>query len=492
MDHYYIGIDMGTSAIKAVLIDNTCSILHSEEEEYQLSCPHPGWKEIDPELWYKAAVRALGRLLAEIDRSQVSCIGITGQMHTLTVLDSRGLPVRPAMQWNDARTEQMLPHLREQLRKFKNAPYLARIISTGSPAVNLLWLREYEPEHFARIEKFLIGPDYLVYRFCGNCSTDFCEASTSSLYDLYHLRWSEEMRDLVGLRGSQYPHVRGSAQAAGRIRPELAQNLGLPETVRILVGTGDNPAAAISTGCLTGGYPVLSLGTSGVLISTRSKIDFQAKGKNILYSTDGKDIYPMVQGVIQSGGGTLSWWTREILEDGDFSFLDHQLALDKGSNDQLLFYPHIAGEKTIHRDLDIRGAFLGLSGGTTRNDMSRAVMEGICFAFRELIEAMKVTWQTGEKVKITGGGSKSRVWLQLFADILNADVEQMECTGGAAYGAALLAMHASHQDLSLQQLAQHSVKIRAVFHPQVEKTKWYNQQYQRYLRIYPALREIWH
>ncbi len=283
----YIGIDIGTSSAKFVLIDSVGGILARAEEAYAVARPRPGWSEIDPGAWYGAVENGLCALLSGADRSGVRGIGVTGQMHTVVLLDASGASIRPALLWNDARTGGMIPALKERIRQHPGIAYIAGIVSTGSPAANLLWLRDNEPDNFRRLRKFLIGPDYIVYRLTGRVGTDYCEASTSSLYDIVERTWSPAMRELIGLAESVYPVVKGSTETAGLLVPALAEKFGLPLDTRVIVGTGDNAASSIATGCLVGDFPVLSLGTSGVVTARRERPDFEAKGKNILYSPDG-------------------------------------------------------------------------------------------------------------------------------------------------------------------------------------------------------------
>ena len=304
---YYIGIDIGTSSVKVTLIDKNGRITKETSREYDIEEPKPGWKQIDPEVWMRGTDEAMVQLLEGCDPQEVDAIGVTGQMHTVVFLDENGVSIRPALMWNDTRTKDMVSNLKEKILKLPKASHIANIISTGSPAVNLLWLKENEPDSFHRMKKFLIGPDYIVYRLTGTMQTDYCEASTSSLCDLTTGKWSPEIRRLLDFPESIYPEIRGTAAAAGTVLEKWSRKYGFHKNVKVIVGTGDNPAAAIATGCFSGKYPVLSLGTSGVLMVPKDKIDFKAKGKNILFSMDGEEISILVQGVIQSTGSSLGW-----------------------------------------------------------------------------------------------------------------------------------------------------------------------------------------
>ena len=490
MDKTYIGIDMGTSGIKLLLIDAQRKILAQSSLEYEVSQPRDGWSEIDPRIWYDAMLQGLKALLAEQDAQRVGAIGVTGQMHTLVLLDAQGESVRPALMWNDKRTAACIPLLRQTLAQGPDGAYLSGIVSTGSPAANLYWMSREEPELFRRVSRFLIGPDYLVYRLTGIAGTDYVEASTSSLYCPGERAWSEEMRTLIGLPESAYPPVRGSGERVGRMLPELARTLGLREDVKVIAGIGDNPATAISTGCLGGGYPVLSLGTSGVLMFPVAAMSADARGKVILCSLDGRNFSYLVQGVVQSTGESISWWTRKVLGIHDFGTLDG--SIDKGMirSSKVLFYPHINGDKTIYADPTLRGAFIGLSSDTGAAEMYYAVIEGLCFAFKQLAEHVRLDLGAHGSLKVVGGGAKSDLWLQTLANVLGIRVERLSGAIGPAFGIALLAYAADHPGTRPEELTSGSLTVARTFEPDPNLIDTYREKYAQYLRIHDALKYI--
>lgn len=490
MEHLFAGIDLGTSAMKLALIDGKKRVLAQVTRNYEAAQPACGFSEIDPEIWYGCLEEGLELLLKGIDRERVEAVGVTGQMHTLVTLGEDGNPVRPAIMWNDTRTRELIPELRAKMRQFKEGEYLARTISTGSPAANLFWMSRYERENFKRIRKFLIGPDYLVYRLTGRASTDFCEASTSCLYCLGDKYWSEEMRELLGLSPSMYPEVRGSAQTAGTLTEEAAARFGLRKTVRVIVGTGDNPAAAISTGCLGRGYPVISLGTSGVFMMAVPRMRENVRGKMILFSFDGREYSYLVQGAVQSNGSTLNWWMQDVLGAENYAGEEARIDPEKAAESQVLFYPHLMGDKTIHADPDIRGAFIGLGADTGREQLTYAVIEGLCFSFRQLAEEMKLPLGQFKSVKAVGGGAKSRLWLQTLANVLEMDIEQVDGNVGPAFGIALLAAYSGGFLPSTDSLSDENVRIRGYFKPNPRAAEACRAKYRRYLRIYESLKLI--
>lgn len=485
---YYVGIDIGTSSAKLTLIDEEGAIIKESMREYEILEPHPGWKEIDPEAWMQAVDEAMEELLREENSVAVKAIGVTGQMHTVVFIGKDGKSIRPALMWNDTRTAPTLPGIRQKIQDSPKVSYIANIISTGSPAMNLLWLKENEPEQFHKIDKFLIGPDYIVYRLTGRCQTDYCEASTSSLFDLNSGEWSPEIREILDFPESIYPEVKGTGELAGDMLEKWEQKYNFRKGVKVIIGTGDNPAAAISTGCFAKKYPVLSLGTSGVLMYPKEKIDFTAKGKNIMFSFDRKNILILVQGVIQSCGSSFGWWMKNILETGAFDE-ETQVDTKRLGENTLLFYPHLVGDKTIYADAGLRGAFLGIGTETSRKDMTIAVMEGICFAVRQLAEVMRISKEELDGLKITGGGSKNEVWMQILADVLNVRIEQMESGAGAGYGIALAAA-GSIGNASMDDIIEQTIRIKKSFIPRKYNVGLYEKKYQTYLKIYDALKQI--
>ncbi|MEG0378961.1 MAG: FGGY family carbohydrate kinase, partial [Eubacterium sp.] len=251
----YIGIDLGTSSVKLLAIDEHGKIVHQCQQDYTISQPQPGFKEIDPKQWINAVENGLAELLNPLDRDQVSGIGVTGQMHTTLFLDAAGESIRPALMWNDTRTTSCVKQLKDRLYDTDDTRLIQEILSTGSPAANLYWLKQNEPENFLAMRHFVIGPDYIVHYLTGKISTDYCEASTSSLYDIKTKTWSESMAKIIGIPCDVYPPIYGSGEIVGTIQSTLSKKFGLSKEVFVIAGTGDNPAAAIATGCLQGDFP---------------------------------------------------------------------------------------------------------------------------------------------------------------------------------------------------------------------------------------------
>lgn len=488
---YFLGIDMGTSSVKLIAMDESGVVIKKCRRDYSYHQPQPGWKEIWPSVWVEAVEDGLMELVSDLDQTLVAAIGVTGQMHTTVFLDENGECLRPAILWNDMRTKDRILYMKEQLAGHRDGEAAGNIISTGSPAANLFWLKEEEPETFSRLGKFLIGPDYLAYYLSGTYSTDYCQASTSSLYDTEKRGWSQTARTLLSLPAHVYPPVLGSQAVTGYLKETLQRKLGLSSKVKIIAGTGDNPAAAVATGSLQYGYPVLSIGTSGVLVFPREGLRENGKGKQILYSPDGTQFHVLVQGVVQSAGGSFDWYAKKILGVEDFDSLTGGVDVGNLGNQNLLFYPHLNGDKTIYGDPSLRGGWLGLDTNHTREDLAVAVMEGICFAIKEMMEAMELTpkdlGNLGQ-LKVTGGGSYSPLWMQILADVLNVEIGRIDSGEGPSYGAAILAFMAENGEKMEFPMGQG--KLLDCFVPRPVQRKRYQNQYEKYVRIHQAMKWI--
>lgn len=485
----YIGIDLGTSSVKLLAIDEDGTPLHQCQREYHIDQPNPGWKEIDPCHWIDAIEEGLKELFNRIDKKKIRGIGVTGQMHTLICLDAMDKPIRPALMWNDVRTKSCVETLKPLIENHKDTTFIRNILSTGSPAANLYWLKENEPANFKAMTHFLIGPDYIVHYLTGKITTDYCEASTSSLYDIKTQQWSKTMQKAIGLSPKVYPKIWGSGEIVGSIQSKFAQKFDLNPEIYVIAGTGDNPAAAVATGCIHGDFPVLSLGTSGVLMIRKERLEQGVKGKNILFSIDNKKISYLVQGVVQSAGSSHHWITKTIFHADNF--LSEAKNTHNGSfgRNELLFYPHLVGDKTLYKDPSLKGAFFGLGTETTRQDLLVSVMEGIGFAIKELSEAMGLS-DSHKTLKVTGGGAKNDVWMQILADILNKNIEQLEGNEGAALGIALLTKDADPQRKE-EAVKPRKVSIKKLYTPKSKNVDWYLEKYKKYKKIYEAIKNIY-
>ncbi len=381
----YIGVDLGTSAVKLLLMDEKGEIQKIVSKEYPLFFPHPGWSEQNPEDWFHQSMEGIKELTAECDKEKVAGISFGGQMHGLVALDSEDAVIRPAILWNDGRTGEETDYLNEVIGKDKLSEYTANIAFAGFTAPKILWMKKHEPENFAKICKIMLPKDFLAYRLSGSFCTDVSDASGMLLMDVKNRCWSKEMMDICGINEEQLPKLYESYEAVGTLKPEIASELGLREDVKVIAGAGDNAAAAIGTGTVGNGMCNISLGTSGtIFISSKN---FGVDENNALHSFAHADGSYHLMGCMLSAASCNKWWSEEILKTKDFGA--EQAGIQKLGENNVFYLPYLMGERSPHNNPDARAMFIGMSMDTTREDMTQAVLEGVAFALRDSLEVAK-------------------------------------------------------------------------------------------------------
>ena len=483
---YYIGIDLGTSAVKLLLMEGNGKIVRVTSREYPLYFPHPGWSQQNPEDWYKQSMDGLCELLDGIDKSQVAGISFGGQMHGLVVLDENDQVIRPAILWNDGRTFRENDYLNQVIGKEKLSEYTANISFTGFTAPKILWMKNNEPENFARIKKIMLPKDYLAYRLTGVHCTDVSDASGMLLFDVKNRCWSEEMCEICGVHKEQLAKVYESYETVGTLLPEIAQKLGLPETVKVAAGAGDNAAAAVGTGTVGNGQCNISLGTSGTIFISSDQ--FAVDKNNALHAFAHADGHYHLMGCMLSAASCNKWWMDEIIGTKDYGA--EQAAITKLGENHVYFLPYLMGERSPHNDPDARGTFIGMTMDTSRADMTQAVLEGVAFALRDSFEIAKSLGIQIDRTKICGGGAKSLLWKKIIANVLNVKVDVPETEEGPGYGAAILAAVACSEYASVEEAAQKLLKVVDTVEPDAELAAKYEERYAQFKQIYPTVKEL--
>ena len=402
-----IGIDLGTSAVKLLLMDEKGKILNVVSREYPLIFPQPGWSEQDPDAWIRETMTGIAQLTEGFDKTQIVGIGAGGQMHGLVVLDEDDKVIRPAILWNDGRTYKEVDYLNQQIGKDKLSDYTANIAFAGFTAPKLLWMRNQEPENFARIRKIMLPKDYVNYRLSGVHCTDYSDASGMLLLDVKNKCWSKEMLDICGVSEAQMPKLFESYEPVGQILPEVAAKLGLPDTVLVAAGAGDNAAAAVGTGTVGDGSCNISLGTSGTIFISSEK--FGVDENNALHSFVHADGQYHLMGVVLSAASCNKWWMEEILKTGDFVAEQKEINPEKLGRNHVYFLPYLMGERSPINDTNARGTFIGMTMDNTRADLTQAVLEGVAFAIRDSLEVARAIGIDIKKSTICGGGAKAAV-----------------------------------------------------------------------------------
>lgn len=482
----YIGIDLGTSAVKLLLMDENCNIKKTVSKEYPLFFPAPKWSEQNPEDWFHQTVAGIGELVSECDRSKIAGISFAGQMHGLVAVDINGNVIRPAILWNDGRATEEANYLNQTVGKDNLSEYTANIAFAGFTAPKILWMKKHEPDNFAKINKIMLPKDYLAYRFTGKFSTDMSDASGTLLLDVKNRCWSDEMLKICGITENMLPKLFESYEVVGVIKKELAEELDLPCSVKIIAGAGDNAAAAIGTGTVGEGQCNISLGTSGTVFISSS--EFCVDESNILHSFVHADGGYHLMGCMLSAAQCNKWWNEEILKTGDFE--DEQKNILRLGDNRVFFAPYLMGERSPHNDPNVRAAFIGMTPDTTREDMTQAVLEGVAFGLRDSLEAARKLGKKIEKTKICGGGAKSWLWRKIIANVLNLKVERLKTEEGPAIGAAILAAVGCGEFPDVCTAAERFVEVIETQEPEKELVEKYEDKYQQYKMIYPAIRGL--
>ena len=484
----YIGIDLGTSAMKLLLMDEAGNIQNVVSKEYPLEFPQPGWSQQNPEDWRKALLEGIPELLHGFDGHDVAGIGCGGQMHGLVILDENDQVIRPAILWNDGRTAKQVDYLNGMIGKEKLSALTANIAFAGFTAPKILWIRENEPENFDRIAKIMLPKDYVNYILTGVHSCDYSDASGMLLLDVEHKCWSKEMLEICGITEKQMPKLFESYDCIGIVTPELAKRLGLGANVKVAAGAGDNAAAAVGTGVVGEGGCNISLGTSGtVFISSKN---FGVDSTNALHAFAHADGGWHLMGCMLSAASCNKWLLEDIFGTSDHAAEQAGIPDDKLGENHTYFLPYLMGERSPINDTNARGTFIGMTMDTTRADLVQAVLEGVAFAIRDSVEVARSLGIEITTSKICGGGAKSDLWKRIMANVLNVTLEIPVSEQGPGMGGAMLAMVACGVYPNVQAVCEKLVGTASIVEPEPELVDKYEKRYQQFRKIYPACKEL--
>ncbi len=481
---FYIGIDLGTSSVKLLLVDAQGKIHNTISKDYPLFFPHPGWSEQNPEDWWGAVKSGVNELTEGIDKSEIAGIGCGGQMHGLVALDENDNVIRPAILWNDGRTAAEVEYLNNEIGKDKLSALTANIAFAGFTAPKILWMRNNEPENYARISKIMLPKDYINYKLTGVHSCDYSDASGMLLLDVEHKCWSKEMLDICGISEKQMPKLFESYEVIGTVKADI----GLPETVKVVAGAGDNAAAAVGTGTVGGGACNISLGTSGTIFISSDK--FGVDRFNALHAFAHADGNYHLMGCMLSAASCNKWFYEEILKTDDYKAEQGSISEDKLGKNRVFFLPYLMGERSPINDTDARGAFIGMSMDSTREDMVQAVMEGVTFAIRDSFEVAKSLGIDIKRSKLCGGGAKAPVWRKIIANALNISIDIPQTEEGPGYGGAMLAMVGCGEYKNVKACCDALVSVTSTIEPDEELAALYEERYNKFKAIYPTVKPL--
>jgi xylulokinase len=485
---YYLGIDSSTTATKALLMDAQGAVVGVASSEYSFETPHPLWSEQDPALWWQAAQESIQAVLAKtgVAGDQVGGIGLTGQMHGLVLLDRDGQVLRPAILWNDQRTGSQCDTIRARLGKDNLIRITGNDALTGFTAPKILWVQEQEPAIYARVAHILLPKDYVRLQLTGEYATDRAGGAGTILFDIRQRTWSPQVLAALGIDLAWLPPTFEGTEITGRLTAQAAQATGLVAGIPVVGGGGDQAAAAVGTGAVQEGIISLSMGTSGVVFATMDKATIEPQGRlhAFCHAVPGKW---HLMGVMLSAAGSLRWHRDTFAPGADYNELTAPAASIPAGSDGLLFLPYLTGERTPHPDPLARGGFIGLTVRHNLAHLTRAVLEGVAFGLRDSFELIKAVGLSGiSQVRVTGGGARSQLWLQILADVLNVELFTMQSEEGAAQGAALLAATGTGAFTDVASACQQALHTTGHTAPGPE-AQVYENLYPLYQGLYPAL-----
>ncbi len=496
---YLIGIDVGTTGTKTILIDEKGNLLSSALEEYPLNTPKPKWAEQDPEDWWKATVNSIKRVIkdSKVSPEDISGLGLSGQMHGLVLIDKSYSVLRPAILWCDVRTTEQCHYITEKVGKDLLVKSTCNPALEGFTAPKLIWVRDNEPEVYDKAYKMLLPKDYVRFRLTGEIASEVSDAAGTILFDVKNRRWSSEVLSRLEISEDLMPPCYESIDICGRITPKVADITGLKAGTPVVGGGADNACTAVGNGIVVAGRTSASIGTSGTVLTPTDtpEVDPGLRAHTFCHCVPGKWY---IMGVMLSAGGAFRWFRDTIgdkeVEQAKQAGIDpYEILTKEASNvspgcEGLIFLPYLIGERTPHGDANAKGVFFGLTLRHKKEHLVRSVMEGVTYGMRDSLEIIKGLGLNVGQIRATGGGARSALWRQMQADIYKAEVVTINISEGPAFGAAILAGVGSGVYSSIQEVTDEIVKITSRTQPIEANTKIYDEFYQVYRSLYPALK----
>ncbi len=482
----YIGIDLGTSSVKLLLMNKTGSVINTVTKDYPLIFVKDTWIEQNPEDWFKSVLEGLKELVKGYEKS-ISAISFSGQMHGLVVLDENNNVIRPAILWCDQRTEKECIYLNEKIGKDFLLEHTGNIALTGFTLPKILWMKNNEPEKFKQISKVMLPKDYIVYKLSGKFVTDVSDASGMLILNVKDRKWSEEMIKISGLKKENFAEIHESYEQVGILKNEIAEKFNLNKGIKIIVGGGDQAIGAVGVGVVNSDYLSVALGTSGVVFSNSSNYTYDRNGRLHSFCHSSGEYHQM--GVILSAASCLKWWVEEINKTKNYEKIIKEAEKSECSN--LYFLPYLVGERTPHNDVNVRGAFIGLNINHKREDMTKAVLEGVAFALRDSYEILKEMKIKSKIIRLSGGGSRNTLWREIICNVFNLETEIVNSLDGPAFGAAIIATVGDGIYKNVNEACASIIKPLQRIYPNKGKTEYYDKKYNNFKKLYPILKEFY-
>jgi len=490
---YWLGIDIGTGGSRALLVDKKGAVKASFTAPHDdMKMERPLWAEQRPENWWQAAQQAIQGVLAEakVPGKQVKGVGLSGQMHGLVLLDENNAVIRPALIWCDQRSQAQVDAINRIVGKDNVLAYTANPVLTGFTLPKLLWVRDHEPQNFARVRKVLLPKDYIRYELTGEFATEVSDASGTALFDVVMRRWSHQMLDRLRLDRSLLPRVYESSEITATVSARAAGLTGLVEGTPVVGGGGDQAASAVGNGIVEPGTSSCTLGTSGVVFAYLEKANYDPAGRVHTFCHAVRGAWH-VMGVTQGAGLSLQWFRNQFAPGSDYDSLTAEAATAMPCSQGLFWLPYLMGERTPHLDSAARGAWVGITAKHTRADMVRALLEGVCYSQKDCLDVITQLGVPVRSIRLSGGGARSPFWRQLFADIFATRVAGLACQEGSAYGAAILAQVGTGVYSSVPEACRAVIRETGVLMPRPHEAQLYRRGHEVYKALYPALRPVY-
>lgn len=487
---YWLGLDVGTSGSRALLVDASGRVRYSFTAPHkEMQMQRPLWAEQDPDDWWSASQIAIRGVLhaTGIDGRSVSAIGLSGQMHGLVLLDKRDQVIRPALIWCDQRSQHQVDFINSQLQPDSVLKNIANPMLTGFTLPKLLWVRDNEPDKFASVRKMLLPKDYVRFKLTGEFATDVSDASGTGLFDVVHRKWAKAMASALGIDTGILPEAYESSEVTGGVSSVASETTGLAAGTPVVGGGGDQAASAIGNGIVEPGTVSCTIGTSGVVFAYLDQPAYDPQGRVHTFCHAIPDAWH-VMGVTQGAGLSFQWFRSRLASDAGYDDLTAEATLSPAGAHGLFWLPYLMGERTPHLDPYARGAWIGLTAKHQRRDLVRAILEGVCYSQKDGLEIIRQLGAHPALVRLSGGGAKSPFWHQLFADIFNTRVAILETQEGSAYGAALLALIGTGEYGGARDVCRRAIREVSVKEPEPQAVDFYKAHYEVYRSLYPGLK----
>jgi xylulokinase len=490
---YWLGIDIGTGGSRALIVDEKGAVKSSFTALHEdMRMERPLWAEQRPENWWDAAQDAVRGVMRRVGAASddIRGIGLSGQMHGLTLLDADDKVIRPALIWCDQRSQAQVDYVNERMGREQVLACTANPVVTGFTLPKLLWVRDNEPQNFERVRKILLPKDYVRFKLTGEYATEVSDASGTSLFDVVKRSWSYEMCDRLGLDRNILPACYESVQVSGKLSAPIADSLGLQPGTPVVGGGGDQAASAVGNGIVVSGVVSCTLGTSGVVFAHMDQPHYDTKGRvhTFCHAVPGKW---HVMGVTQGAGLSLQWLRNQLMPGVEYSALTEEAARAELGAQGLYWLPYLMGERTPHLDATARAAWVGITAKHTRADLIRSVIEGVCYSQKDGLDIIEQMGVELHSVRLSGGGAQSAFWRQLMADVLNKKIATLASQEGSAYGAALLAMVGAGGFGSVEECCSVAIRETDMITPKPENAREYARRHKVFQSIYPALKPIY-